>query len=55
MIFSTDEQTDRQTDFEAQSLEVKGHIHIKYKLVSDERSFDVDNLAYINFSYSDKI
>ena len=30
---------------------IKGHIHIKYKLVSNERSLDVDNAAYLYFSF----
>ena len=28
---------------------IKGQIHIKYKLVSDERYFDVDNETYFDF------
>ena len=35
------------TNFE----DFKGQIHIKQKLVSDERSFDVDNEAYFDFKF----
>ena len=35
--------------------QIKGHIHIRCELFSDERSFDVVIVAYVNFSFSDNI
>ena len=36
-------------------IEFKGHVNIEYKLVSNEKSFDVNNAAYFDFLFSDKI